>query len=642
MNNYWLNPATKRCDQKNTCGIGGYYNETINQCFHCPEGCHLCQCKDGCQTKEQISCSECLDGYLFDEVTKTCQLINCQKGFYLNPYDYNCYSCPSKCNSCLYESSNDAILCTSCLPGYFFGSSQGTCSLIETCDPGFYYKSNENKCYRCPKYCADCDYHNGRVICSTCLRDGLAQNGNCIPKPKCDNYSYFHKETHKCAPCPTNCTSCSLDSNANLKCTGCWGGVFFNKTNGSCDPQPGCDLTKGSFYNSTDNTCNKCPGNCSTCVANMDNTNVICKTCPTGMTFNETLNICVRKPGCSAGTYYENSDNNCYPCPINCTKCSKSICDRKVYCESCVKEAFFNISFQTCDPVPVCQSDHYYNSSNNTCNQCPERSSGCYINKIHREMVESISCYPDGWLNVTEKRCDVRTVCTKGTYFNNSVNECFMCPKHCSECFEDAKNVKMNNITCTACEAEVFFNVSVGFCQLRSVCHQGTYYNPNNNYCYDCPENCSECHYDPSKTQNYNASCLSCEEEAFFNTKNQTCDPVPTCQNTVYYNQTDNKCHKCPEYCKNCSDDGVTCYECLENAWFNPKNQKCITRNTCMGNTYYNETSKACLYCPYLCQSCNYDEMNQRYNNITCLECKAEGFFDKNSAQCEQKSQCRG
>ena len=154
--NYWLNPATHQCDMVNICGIGGYYNESVNQCFLCPQGCHLCLCDQTCQSDDQLTCSQCLDSYFLNETSERCQKSICDSGFYLNPYDYTCYSCPTKCDGCFYDGVSDSVKCQSCLSGFFYNSNTSMCAIIEICDPGFYYDETVNKCFGCPKYCTEC------------------------------------------------------------------------------------------------------------------------------------------------------------------------------------------------------------------------------------------------------------------------------------------------------------------------------------------------------------------------------------------------------------------------------------------------------------------------------------------------------
>ena len=599
LTEYWLNPETQLCDMSNTCGIGGYYNQTINQCFTCPKGCHLCHFNE----TNEVTCSECLDGFFLDESDGKCHNITCDLGFYLNPYDYSCYHCPHKCLDCQYELKNDNIKCGGCKPNFYYSPSEGTCSVVETCDDGFYYNNLTNKCLNCPKYCTSCFLDkNYDVQCNECLKDGWLDQGSCHAKPKCDNYYYFNKESHSCVHCPSNCTTCNIDFETNsLKCSGCWGGVFFNKTAKTCDPKPGCDTNFGYYYNSTDNNCNKCPGNCSVCMPDSDKMDIICYKCPQNMVFDAIFNVCQPKLACSSAHYYNSTENTCRKCPINCTNCDAHVCTDKILCSSCVSEAFLNASNMTCDPVPTCDNNNYYNKNNNTCNDCPSRCSQCHLN-INNNKVECSACSSIGWLNNETKFCDVKAICTPGTYFNNTKNTCFFCPPHCTNCHYDADNIEMNNVTCTKCTPDAFYNSSFGICQQRSICNEGTYYNYNENWCYDCPENCSYCHYDENNRANNNVSCLSCLDDAFYNVKNHTCEPIPFCHNGVYYNSSDNFCHKCPQYCKNCSNDGQTCYECEQNAWFNPRKNSCFTRKDCKGNTYYNKTKDICLYCPYYLQ----------------------------------------
>jgi len=86
--------------------------------------------------------------------------------------------------------------------------------------------------------------------------------------------------------------------------------------------------------------------------------------------------------------------------------------------------------------------------------------------------------------------------------------------------------------------------------------------------------------------------------------------------------------------------DGVTCYSCDNQSWFNPKKLSCTSRANCEGNTYYNATEGSCLFCPYFCSVCNYDDTNPVNNNITCLSCTHDGWFTANTSNCEIRSNC--
>jgi len=258
----------------------------------------------------------------------------------------------------------------------------------------------------------------------------------------------------------------------------------------------------------------------------------------------------------------------------------------------------------------------------------------------------------NGWFNTTDGNgtngfCEEKSNCTQGTYLNETENTCFLCPIHCAACAYNETNIVMNNITCSSCDDDAFFNTTYFSCDMKSICNEGTFYNKTDNWCYDCPETCSDCVYDELNLNNSNVTCFGCELESFYNNINKSCDIVPLCEHGVYYNETTNLCDSCPEGCNNCTvnasdieHNGLTCFGCEEKFWFNPKKGNCTPRANCEGNTYYNETEETCFFCPYYCAECNFDDTNPDYNNITCLSCIDDGFFNSTLGSCEIKSQC--
>ena len=484
--------------------------------------------------------------------------------------------------------------------------SNGTCDAVPVCEGATYYKDTDNTCAECPDWCDQCAFDlnntlNNEVSCSSCNVTGWLNpmTSGCVEKAVCMNSTYYNDSDNTCPSCPANCTTCVYNaSNAeagNVTCTLCKNSSWSNVSDGTCEAVPICD--NSSYYNDSDNTCNQCPDGCDQCVLDPNNTfnnGVSCSKCNATDWLNSTSLGCEMKAVCVNATYYNNSDNTCPACDQLCSEC--------VYDET---NTFGN---------------------NVTCSACTDA----------------------GFYNASERICVERVNCTNGTYYNSSENACFECPIHCQDCYYDENNTVMHNSSCSSCVPDVFFNETVLFCELRSICLKGTYYNGTDNSCYDCPVNCSDCVLDAFNSFNNNVSCSACEMEAFFNAENKSCDAVPICSNGTYYNDSTNLCHECPKDCNNCSanasdvdHNGVTCFSCFPTGWFNPRKQNCTPRANCQGNTWYDQEEDVCLFCPYFCSECNYDDTNPGNDNITCLACIEEGFFYPNLGSCEVRSRCR-
>ena len=664
----WFDALTDLCDLRNICTVGGYYNESINQCFSCPDNCSECQYDDNNTDHNNITCNSCNNISWYDLLNGTCDAVPvCDEGTYYNSKNNTCVPCPKNCSNCSYDENNTAnnnITCNSCNNISWYDLLNGTCDGVSVCFNGTYYNSINNTCDACPANCSTCSYDenntaNNNISCHSCNNISWYDllNGTCDIVPACENGSYYNKTDNTCNGCPSNCTSCVEDLNNtfnnNVTCSVCASGSWQNLVNGSCDAIPLCN--NGSYYNSSDNTCNPCLANCTKCVLDTNNSLnefITCTECAAGSFLNETEGNCDPIPICSNGSYYKELNHSCFKCPNYCDVCTYNASNElnnNVTCSVCKVTGWFNSISEGCDKKKNCTNGTYFNNSNNSCPICPLYCSDCVYNETNVEdnNVTCLNCNGKGWYNVSERICDQKANCTQGTYFNNSENTCLFCPFHCSDCHYDENNTNNYNISCSACKDNAFFNNTSLFCQLRSICHDGLYYDPIDNWCYDCPENCTDCTYDNQNLFNNNVTCFGCENDSYYDVSHSSCEGIPVCDNGTYYNETDNLCYSCPHSCNNCSANasnithqGVTCYGCDSSAWYNPKSLICTPRGNCGGNTYFNQTEDTCLFCPYYCTSCNYDETNPSYNYITCLSCREDGFLNSTLGGCEMRSRC--
>ena len=148
------------------CEKGYYFNITSNQCEEEKEGFENCVKTDNLG----VSCYSCRDDFYIDWETRLCHS-NLEKNEY--------YKCALVSNG----------VCFSCISGYYLGSIDKKCSLIEGCD----MSENEDKCLLCDSnlYCLD-------------LKNGKCADNEYITEEK--NKFYYrcnvtNEEGTKCAQC---------------------------------------------------------------------------------------------------------------------------------------------------------------------------------------------------------------------------------------------------------------------------------------------------------------------------------------------------------------------------------------------------------------------------------------------------------
>ena len=232
------------CSANNICSVcaSGYTNVN-NACVLCGSPCATCNANGGCAT--------CLPPYnLVNGSCVVCNVPNCQicasenasicstclPQYTANSNQTACvYNCPANCLSCT------GSTCSNCANNYYYNSTSNACMLCgntpqciicnpaapnqcNNCTAGFYVNSNST-CSACPDYCASCSSSGFCNALTAQYSSGyvLVMTGS----------------TNTLAYCDPNCNTCS---NINpMICVTCSSGFYLSTTlPGVCVP---CALT---------------------------------------------------------------------------------------------------------------------------------------------------------------------------------------------------------------------------------------------------------------------------------------------------------------------------------------------------------------------------------------------------------------
>lgn len=302
----------------------------------------------------------------------------------------------------------------------------------------------------------------------------------------------------------TNCSAC----------TGCYQGDWYYG---------------GHYLNSTDLFCYSCPSNCKTC----DSPNS-CTTCFDNYTLGPDNRCSVFWPGCKTfdsntfsctacfEKYFANSATGyCEACPTDCVECNSS-----TSCTRCLNST----RYDTTNAVYVYIGEIYLSQSN-VCSWNGEY--GCtQVDASYN----CISCYTGYYLVGSTcihcpPNCDVCdssgicSICTNGSYLNQSNSRCIYCPANCISCpdytscltCKDGYGISENG-SCTQCIANCKRCDSNGTTKCQE-CNPYYGYNPNTNSCESCRNRYNQ--------TTWNNLCISCSFTTFTNSTD-TCYTEPT------------------------------------------------------------------------------------------------------------------
>ena len=354
--------------------------------------------------------------------------------------------------------------------------------------------------------------------------------------------------------CYHSCHNCSLDINysndLNHNCIYCNDNYYLSPINKSnCysieEKELNWYLDSSTYeYGLCHNECRSCNGpnkfNCLSCFNGTYLENSICK-----------LN-------CSEGYFPIISELNnseyyfiCNKCYKNCKTCSEEGDNQKMNCETC-KENQIKYDNNCFDIVEYSIKSFNYPENNNINNitNCYEKF-GLYIKE------DSNECIP-----LPKEK--------EGYYIsNNQTGLLSKCHNNCLSCYGEGNNENTNCIEC----AQGYYKTedSNAHCIMKDLISLDDYYlNNSDNIYYHCHPNCKGC-YGSYNSLTEDMYCLNCSDEYYFIYGENNCYKYALILGSNYYfNDNDNKFHKCYYTCSKClnlepNEIDHNCIECANN-----------------------------------------------------------------------------
>ncbi|XP_044031068.1 proprotein convertase subtilisin/kexin type 5 [Siniperca chuatsi] len=482
--------------------------------------------------------------------------------------------------------------------------------------------------------------------CVTCLHFFLKFKNNtrmCVSE--CPRG--FWGDRWRCKRCYSSCESCT--GSRSDQCTSC---------------QPGHHLTEGTnictaicgdnYYLDHDaNMCRKCSENCLKCTSYS-----ICTECKPDTSLQG--NRC--QQSCAVGFYHDKQEGTCKPCHKACATCAGAgveACNRCA--ESYLMEEWKCVSscsagFYATEPSPEIADGH------RICRRCDASCLTC----VGPSQGNCSSC--SSGHSLQEGVCVVNTECTDGEY-QDSNGRCHACDATCLKCTGPQRE---DCISCVSSRA-----LDEGCCVVE--CAKGKYQSGGqchlcDHTCATCvdagPANCTSCDTDKFEMERYlyKGQCLDACPEAFYHTKERSCEPCSdSCQlctspthclkcNSSYY-VSDGVCAKLecgegevedPDY-----DDCMACEEgCKKCVLYNPRHCLSCTEGfynfqdgcykNCPAKTYSVEEEMTCVPCDDNCVSCDEHECYWCETDLflsegSCVSVCPDGFYgDEDTNDCEE------
>nr|XP_004550004.2 proprotein convertase subtilisin/kexin type 5 [Maylandia zebra] len=457
----------------------------------------------------------------------------------------------------------------------------------------------------------------------------------------------FWGDRRRCKRCYASCESCT--GSRSDQCTSCQPGHHLTEGTNTCTA-----ICGENYYLDHDaNMCRKCSENCLKCTSYS-----ICTECKPHTSLQG--NRCQRS--CAAGFYHDPQEVACKPCHQACATCAGAGVEA---CNTCA-EGYLMEEWRC---VSSCSAGFYATEPN------PEIADGHRI--CRRCDASCLTCVgPSRWNcsscssghSLQRGACAADTECTDGEY-QDSNGECHACHATCLKCTGPQSEDCISCISSQALdEGRCVVGCASGKYQSGGRCHLCDH------TCATCvdagPANCTSCDTDKFKVERYlyKGMCLDACPEAFYHTKQRTCEPcVDHCRlctgpnhclkcNASYY-VSDGSCVKLecgegevedPDY-----DDCMACEQgCKKCVLYNPRHcLSCIEGfynfqdgcyKNCPAKTYSVEEEMTCIPCDDNCVSCDEHECYWCESDLFLLEGKCvseclDGFYgDEDSNNCEE------
>ena len=569
----------------NSCKCtSGYYlsftsSDGYQSCSQCFETCQTCS---GPGHDQCLSCNsptgtptpppiyalvsgkcECVTGKYYSPKLKTCRDIDpTLVGKYVVDAGGNTQPCHPSCVNCLGSSNND---CTSCGAGAIFQlvsgmmtqQQTGTATApLATNTTAFIFNFNRGYCY--------CDFNNFPDFSGRCFKC----NETCAG---CYGPSAF------------DCFSCKLGfveilSAAGSMC-GCPVNMKLNST-GGCSPMSLFSGCSANQYADSTGACKPCAPFCSSCVGPNNNQ---CATCFPGARLNATSIGTISYGNCLCNTtqYLDTtvSPPMCLQCNQLCVTCRGP---SELDCDSCTATRDMTTT-STGGKKCACKTGYKEDAVTGTCNPI----SG------------STTCPYNSYMSTT------------GT--------CSLCDPSCVSC------TSAGPFSCLSCNVAMGLTLyqSTGF--IFGTCKCGpSQFLATDGSCQKCHPSCQACS-GSTDTQCQtcwpnsvltSGKCL-CATGTIFDLAVSRCLSVSACA-AGYFKDDSGACsNQCSPLCSTCAGPGPQrCGTCA--ATYVPKQTPDIpglTTCLCPQNTFFNNTSGACVQCDSTCGNCQGPEP------FKCLDC---------------------
>uniref|UniRef100_A0A8D3A665 SPC3 n=1 Tax=Scophthalmus maximus TaxID=52904 RepID=A0A8D3A665_SCOMX len=469
--------------------------------------------------------------------------------------------------------------------------------------------------------------------CVTCLHFFLKFKNNtrmCVSE--CPRG--FWGDRRRCKRCYSSCDSCT--GSRSDQCTSCQSGHHLTEGTSTCTA-----ICGDNYYLDHDaNMCRKCSENCLKCSSYS-----ICTECSPDTSLQG--NRCQRS--CAAGFYHDKQGGACEPCHRACATCAGAGVEACKQCAEgylleewkCVSSC--SASFYNTEPNPEIADGH------RICRRCDPSCLTC----VGPSRGNCSGC--SSGHSLQEGVCVVNTVCTDGEY-QDSDGKCRACDATCLKCTGPQSGDCLSCVSSRALDG--------GLCVVE--CAKGKY--RSGGRCHLCDHTCATC-VDAAL-----ASCTSCDTDKFgmerYLFKGRCLDACPE----AFYHTKERSCEPCSDHCRLCtspshclkcnssyyvSDGACVKLECGEGEVEDPDYDgcmaceegcsKCVLCNfqdgcykNCPAKTYSVEEEMTCVPCDDSCVSCDEHECYWCETDLFLSEgrCVSEcpgGFYgDEDTNDCEE------